>query len=143
VIRVYDEAGNVIETHEHKTISERCASTIQIVRPSESMAETQPQLQPASLRLSAITSQFFIPFRAIALMIMPVGFNCGFEFEKGRQLLIGVHDKTSGIATLCSHNPKLSALLRQDETGAEEEDCDVHRYAIMRATCPTNPKASW
>jgi hypothetical protein len=68
--------------------SSRCASAIQIVRPLESTAETQPQLHPDLLRLSAITSQFFIRFRAIALMIMSVGLNCGFEFEKGRQLLI-------------------------------------------------------
>ena len=33
--------------------SPRCTSTIQIVRPLESIAETQPQLQPALLRLSA------------------------------------------------------------------------------------------
>src|SRR6266542_1170358 len=32
--------------------SPRCASAIQIVRPQESTADTQPQLQPASLRLS-------------------------------------------------------------------------------------------
>ena len=38
----------------------RCASAIQIVRPSESKAETQPQLHPALLRLSAIVSQYFI-----------------------------------------------------------------------------------
>ena len=38
----------------------RCASTIQIVRPSESMAEMQPQLQPDALRLSAMISQYFI-----------------------------------------------------------------------------------
>ena len=49
-----------------------------------STADTDPKLQPALLRLSAITSQFFIRFRAIALMIMTVGLNCGFEFEKGR-----------------------------------------------------------
>ena len=35
----------------------RCASAIQIVRPSESIAETQSQLQPALLRLSAMISQ--------------------------------------------------------------------------------------
>jgi hypothetical protein len=39
--------------------SSRCASTIQIVRPLESIAETQPQLHPALLRLSAIISQNF------------------------------------------------------------------------------------
>jgi hypothetical protein len=37
--------------------SSRCASAIQIVRPRESTPETQPQLQPALLRLSAIISQ--------------------------------------------------------------------------------------
>ena len=40
--------------------SSRCASAIQIVRPWESMAETQPQLQPALLRLSAMISQYFM-----------------------------------------------------------------------------------
>src|SRR4029077_809090 len=34
----------------------RCASAIQIVCPLESIAETQPQLQPALLRLSAMIS---------------------------------------------------------------------------------------
>ncbi len=33
--------------------SSRCASTIQIVHPLESIVETQPQLQPALLSLSA------------------------------------------------------------------------------------------
>ena len=36
--------------------SPRCASAIQIVRPLESTAETQPQLQAALLRLSATIS---------------------------------------------------------------------------------------
>jgi hypothetical protein len=39
--------------------SPRCASAIQIVRPSQSMADTQPKLQPRFLRLSAIISQDF------------------------------------------------------------------------------------
>jgi hypothetical protein len=38
--------------------SSRCASAIQIVRPLESIVETQPQLQPALLRLSAISSAY-------------------------------------------------------------------------------------
>jgi hypothetical protein len=38
--------------------SPRCASTIQIVRPLESIAEIQPQLQPTLLRLSAMVSQY-------------------------------------------------------------------------------------
>ena len=36
-----------------------CASTIQIVRPSQSTAETQPKLHPAFLRLSAMTFQYY------------------------------------------------------------------------------------
>src|SRR5216117_3858124 len=41
--------------------SSRCASAIQIVRPLESIAEAQPQLHPALLRLSAMVSQYFTP----------------------------------------------------------------------------------
>ena len=41
---VYDSAGNVIETYQHAG-EVKCASAIQIVRPLESIAETQPQLQ--------------------------------------------------------------------------------------------------
>jgi DnaJ-like protein len=37
----------------------RCASTIQIVRPSQSKAETRPKLHPALLSLSAMISQYF------------------------------------------------------------------------------------
>jgi hypothetical protein len=44
-------------------------------------------------------------------MIMPAGFNCGFEFEKGGQLLICMHNKASRVAALCGHNPKLSAFV--------------------------------
>ena len=50
--------------------------------------------------------QFFIRFRAIALMIMSVGLNCGFKFEKGRQLLICMHNKASSVLALSGHNPK-------------------------------------
>jgi len=35
------------------------ASANQIFRPLESIAETQPQLQPAALSLSAMISQYF------------------------------------------------------------------------------------
>jgi hypothetical protein len=50
----------------------RYASAIQIVRPSESTAESQPKLQPAFLTLSAMISQLFTrlqrvePFRESA-----------------------------------------------------------------------------
>src|ERR1700745_80839 len=40
--------------------SSPCASAIQIVRPKQSVAETQPKLQPAALSLSAMISQDFI-----------------------------------------------------------------------------------
>jgi hypothetical protein len=43
-------------------------------------------------------------------MIMSVGLNCGFEFEKGRQLLIRIYNKASSVLTLCGHNPNGSAF---------------------------------
>ena len=42
-------------------------------------------------------------------MIMSVRFNCGFEFEKGRQLLIRMH-LASNVAALCGHDPNWSAF---------------------------------
>ncbi len=39
--------------------SSRCASATKIVCPLELIVETQPQLQPASLRLSATISHYF------------------------------------------------------------------------------------
>src|SRR5438552_7392269 len=47
--------------------SPRCASAIEIVRPSQSNADTQPQLQPALLRLSAIISQCFTGSAALLI----------------------------------------------------------------------------
>jgi hypothetical protein len=44
-------------------------------------------------------------------MIISVGLNRGFEFEKGRQLLICMHNKASSVAALCGDNPKLSPLV--------------------------------
>jgi hypothetical protein len=52
-------------------------------------------------------------------MIMPVGLNCGFEFEKGRQLSICLHNKASSVAALCGHNPNWSAFaIRSRHTAA-------------------------
>jgi hypothetical protein len=48
--------------------SPRCASAIQIVRPQESIAETQPQLQPDLLRLSGIVSHYFTKVRDFCLL---------------------------------------------------------------------------
>jgi hypothetical protein len=43
-------------------------------------------------------------------MIMSVRLNCGFEFEKGRQLLICMHNKAPSVLALCGHNPNWSAF---------------------------------
>jgi hypothetical protein len=48
-----------IGANEERLPSSRCASAGRTVRPLESTGETQPQLQPALLRLSAISSQYF------------------------------------------------------------------------------------
>ena len=74
-----------------------------------SARETQPQLHSALLRLSAIASQFFIRFREMDPMIMSVRFNCGFEFEKGRQLLIRMHFSVQRRCAL-RPRPKLVGL---------------------------------
>jgi hypothetical protein len=47
-------AANFSSARTTKRFLSRCASAIQIVRPLESIADTQPQLQPALLRLSAM-----------------------------------------------------------------------------------------
>jgi hypothetical protein len=50
---------------------------------------------------------------------MPVSFNWGFDFEKGRQLLIRMHNKASSVAALCGHNPNWSAfVIRGGHTAA-------------------------
>src|SRR4030095_3435865 len=58
--------------------SSRCASTIQIVFPSRSTADTQPKLHPAFLRSSAIISQCFtsswIRFRRLPPCIVQIFF---------------------------------------------------------------------
>jgi len=41
---------------------------------------------------------------------MSVGLNCGFEFEKGSQLLICMHNKASSVAVLCADSPNSSAF---------------------------------
>ena len=51
-------SGEVPQSTAALSVAARCASTIQIVRPAESIAETQPQLHPALLRLLAMISQY-------------------------------------------------------------------------------------
>jgi len=57
VKRIRDDYGTTVSVRSFP--SPRWASAIQIVRPRESTAERQPQLQPALLRLSAMISQYF------------------------------------------------------------------------------------
>src|SRR5205814_10734809 len=50
---------------------------------------------------------------------MPGRFDCGFEFEKGYQPLICMHNKASSVAALCGHNPNSSAFaMRSSDTAA-------------------------
>jgi len=46
--------------------SSRCASATKIIRPLESIAETQPKLQPALLRLSVMISHYFHVMSSVA-----------------------------------------------------------------------------
>src|SRR4029453_12464436 len=57
-------AAFLVDTSRWGPPSSRCASAIQLVRALESIIQTQPQLQPALARLSAMVSQYFILCRA-------------------------------------------------------------------------------
>src|ERR1043166_8562529 len=58
----FQKRGQLFISAHNETLSiVACASTIQIVCPLESIAETQPQLHPALLRLLAMISQYFTP----------------------------------------------------------------------------------
>jgi hypothetical protein len=47
------------KSFERNRLNAQCRSAIQIVRPCASIADTQPKLHPALLRLSAMSSQSF------------------------------------------------------------------------------------
>src|SRR5215216_3523813 len=56
----FHKMQSAFHRHGQRSVSRhRDVRPIQIVRPSESTAETQPKLQPASWRLSALVSQYF------------------------------------------------------------------------------------
>src|SRR5947207_15500188 len=63
------------------------ASAIQMVCPSQSNADTQPQLQPDLLRLSAIISQYFILCRAWILSVDSVVVLLFFRRGRGDEFL--------------------------------------------------------
>src|SRR5207244_9829390 len=48
----FDKSFQLSSARTTKRFPSRCASAVNIVRPRESTAETQPQLQPEALRLS-------------------------------------------------------------------------------------------
>src|SRR6266446_2705910 len=77
--------------------SPRCASAIQIVRPLESIAETQPQLQPALLRLSAMISQYFTRMGILTTEILwrKENFACERIFYCGSRRKTGHFDVTA------------------------------------------------
>jgi hypothetical protein len=58
-----------IRTHDETVAVGACASATKIVRPPESTVETQPQLQPALLRLSAMISQYFTPTDSVSFSL--------------------------------------------------------------------------
>ena len=64
----YSSSTNAVSFSSARTMKRfplsRCASAIQIVRPSRSRAEAQPELNPALIILLAIVFQYFTPARA-------------------------------------------------------------------------------
>jgi hypothetical protein len=94
--------------------SSRCASAMKIVRPSETTAETQPQLQPALLRLSAMISQYFIAAHALRILPGPnpnAGFGEGGPLKQGESDTIKVTVRKSSLkVTLVWTDPPGAAL---------------------------------
>src|SRR5262245_9938547 len=78
----------------NRSLSPRCALAIQIIRPSESMAEAQPKLHPALWRLSAMISQYFTHW------IVPV-----FLFRQKRQNGIGTEWRGHSDGKNCTCSP--------------------------------------
>jgi hypothetical protein len=92
--------------------------------PVGTIADTQPQLQRALLKLSAMISQFFIRSLAIALMIMPVDLNADSSSRKAGQLLICMHNKASSVA---------AQTVNSVHHGGEQGDVSSRIYSKYRS----------
>jgi hypothetical protein len=85
--------------------SPRCASATKVIRPRKSTVATQPQLQPALLRLSAMVSQYFTG--VLILPLLPSTRQGQSHMNGGRNAAGDVHDgscvslhlATAGIIT--------------------------------------------
>jgi len=75
----------------------RCASAIQSVRPSESMSETQPKLQPALLSLSAMISQCFMPVDCASFILHAA------TIFSGHVAVSGLRWTADGFPKACNH----------------------------------------
>ncbi len=76
VLPTYNESGHIVDLVKEVIASIPAGwgyEILVVVRPSESIAETQPQLQPAFLRLSAIISQYLFTQAAFCLFCSPHG----------------------------------------------------------------------
>jgi hypothetical protein len=83
--------------------SSRCASATKIVRPLESTADTQPQLQPPFLRLPAIISQYFTRGRLLFYWL--------FKTTCGAGLLASSCALTFWICAACSLSCAVTASI--------------------------------
>jgi len=86
--------------------SSRCASTIQIVWPLELMAETQPQLQPAALSLSAMISQSRFTRRILPLLRSSRQQQSDSRVRRcwQRDRHARAHGRFQSLVNLCSHH---------------------------------------
>jgi hypothetical protein len=108
----------------------RWASAIQLVRPSESKTETQPQLPPALLRLSTMISQYLMIATAFPVLprrqaVRSLGIHGRFESP--------AHSRAScsGESSRNRRRPHRVALSRYQLTpGARRQDC---RRALLTA----------
>ena len=120
--------------------SPRCASVIQMVRPLESTADTQPQLQPALLRSSAM-----IPKASWLHHTPPAalrGLCLIFESVKMREIFAGVPTVRQRCASpVNSCQPGIDKQSVQVTTAAGCDDCIVASWS--KNSPPTRANREW
>jgi hypothetical protein len=98
---------NAISFSSARTVKAVSILAVSVSNPARSPfgIKGQPQLQPALLRVIGDCFPILRPVPGNRTHDMPMDLNSGLEFEKARQLLIGIHKKASSVLTLCGHNP--------------------------------------
>jgi hypothetical protein len=63
-------------------------------------------------------------------MIMPAGFNCGFEFDKRTELFVGMHNKAPSVVAMRVNNPDRSPSESSADTQPQLQPA-LLRFSMM------------